>query len=312
MPDISRSVGRGGANDDDDVIIVQRLLNGVSAMKGGANPILDIDGWGGQKTINAIARFQAIQLNGFSDGLIEPGRKTINFLNSRAEDADARPVPDPDLDPATQARQDAPQASSWGMAGLAAITGLSSHFQLTGGISGFDDVVETALAGHFHIDASTPVADIQPFLITIRRNYTAALMEISGGLHYHSVTRHEMFNDFARAKIKKAPGYTPFTAPRRICWSPLFHASRNSKAGYDWAGRGFGPLCRAAMVLHEPIHFVDPQADFDTYEWGPDYTALTARRAVHNASSYPSFGAHIFEHSALPLGPRYGAGRPNE
>jgi len=58
MPDISRSVGRGGTNDDDDVIIVQRLLNAVSLMKGGANPIVDIDGWCGQKTINAIARFQ--------------------------------------------------------------------------------------------------------------------------------------------------------------------------------------------------------------------------------------------------------------
>ena len=66
------------------------------------------------------------------------------------------------------------------------------------------------------------------------------------------------------------------------------------------------------MVLHEPIHFVDPQANFDTHEWGPEYTRLTASRAVHNASSSPSFGAHVYERSGLPLGPSYGAGRRNE
>jgi hypothetical protein len=107
-----------------------------------------------------------------------------------------------------------------------------------------------------------------------------------------------------------APGYTMQTPPRRICWSPLFHARRGAKPGYDWTGAVYGPKCRAAMVLHEPIHFVDTQADFDTYEWGPEYATLTADRAVHNASAYPSFAAHVAERSALPLGPRYGAGRP--
>jgi hypothetical protein len=312
MPDISRSVGRNGLNDDADVIIVQRLLNAAPIAKGGPNPILDIDGWCGQKTINAISRFQQAQISGFSDGLVEPGRKTITLLNSIATAPGARPVPDPDPDPATQARQDAPQASIWGMAGLAAIKGLVKHLQLTGAITGFDDVVETALAGHFHIDSSTAAADVEGLLTTIQQNYTGALMEISGGLHYRSVFRHEMFNDLAGHKTREAPGYTVLTPPRRICWTPIFHASRTSKPGYDWAGGGFGRLCRAAMVLHEPIHFVDALANFDTYEWGPEYTALTASRAVHNASSYPSFGAHVSEHSALPLGPRYGAGRPDE
>jgi hypothetical protein len=312
MPDISQSVGRSGINADDDVTIVQRLLNAAPIAKGGPNPILDIDGWCGQKTINAIARFQSVQLKGFSDGLVERGRKTIALLNSVATAAGARPVPDPDDDPATQARQDAPQASTWGMAGLAAINGLIGHFELTGHITDFDAIVETALSGHFHIDRNIPAGNLRSLLGIIRQNYHAALMEISGGLHYRSVSRHQMFDDMAGNNPREAPGYTPFNAPRRICWSPLFHSSRDPKPGYDWAGDGFGRLCCAAMVLHEPIHFVDPQANFDTYEWGPEYTALTANRAVHNASSYPSFGAHVHEHSALPLGPRYGAGRPNE
>ena len=33
------------------------------------------------------------------------------------------------------------------------------------------------------------------------------------------------------------------------------------------------------MVLHEPVHFVDPLGNFDTYEHGPEYIGLPASRA---------------------------------
>jgi hypothetical protein len=58
--------------------------------------------------------------------------------------------------------------------------------------------------------------------------------------------------------------------PRRICWTPLFHARRGPKPGLDWAGDGFDPKCRTTMVLHVPIHFVDMRADFGTYQSGPE------------------------------------------
>jgi len=310
MADITHSVGLHARNDDTDVITVQRLLNAVPAPKGGANPLLQIDGWCGRTTIAAIVRFQAIQLKGFSDGNIEPGHGTIKALNARATEADARTVPDPDPDPATQARQDAAQASIWGMAGQAAISGVIKFVEQTGGVSGFDAIVEAALAAHFHITSATPRAEALRLLGIIRRNFNADLVELSNGFHFHSVQRREMHTDFAGAVVKEAPGYTPFTSPRRMCWSPLFHPRRGPKSGFEWTGLGFGPKCRAAMVLHEPIHFVDPHANFDTYEWGPDYAALNADRASHNASSYPSFAAQVAERSTLPQGPRYGAGRP--
>lgn len=105
------------------------------------------------------------------------------------------------------------------------------------------------------------------------------------------------------------PGYT-FTKSR-ICYSEIFHPrTTGPRPGRDWTGNGFGPKRLAAMVLHEPFQFVDALANFDTYEHGPEYTALPAARAVHNALSYPSFAAHVQERSTLPLGPRYGAGRP--
>jgi hypothetical protein len=309
MPDIAQSVGRNARNDDADVTIVQRLLNAVPVAKGGPATILQSDGWCGQRTIAAISRFQSVQLKGFSDGNVQPDHNTIKALNAKATEPGARDVPDPDTDPADQARLDAPQASLWGVAGLTAITSLIAFVDLTGSVAGFDTIVETALDGHFHINSTTAKDTALGLLRTIRTNYTAALIEISGGLHYRSVGRREMHVDFATAPVKENPGYTPFTAPHRICWSQLFHARRGPKPGYEWTGDGFGPKRRAAMVLHEPIHFVDSRANFDVYEFGPDYLTLSAERAQHCAACYPSFGAHIAERSTLPLGPRYGAGR---
>ena len=63
------------------------------------------------------------------------------------------------------------------------------------------------------------------------------------------------------------------------------------------------------MVVHETIHLVDSGAQFDIYEHGPKYATMSVNTAVHCASSYPSFGAHVDELNTSPHGPLYGAGR---
>lgn len=72
----------------------------------------------------------------------------------------------------------------------------------------------------------------------------------------------------------------------------------------------FGPLCRAAMVLYEPMHYVDQKADVanDIDEHIPRYASMSIDEAVHNPSSYVCFAQHIF----YGFDERYGAGRPNE
>lgn len=72
----------------------------------------------------------------------------------------------------------------------------------------------------------------------------------------------------------------------------------------------FGPLCRVAMVLHEPVHYVDQRADTanDIYEHIPRYATMSIEEAVHNPSSYVCFAQHLFYRSDE----RYGAARPNE
>src|SRR5436305_5392756 len=77
---ISASVGVGGRNVPEDVRTVQVLLNSIPPAKGGPDPLLDVDGLVGPKTITAIRKFQQSQL-GFNDGRVDPGAKTISKLD---------------------------------------------------------------------------------------------------------------------------------------------------------------------------------------------------------------------------------------
>jgi len=302
MPDIKGSVGTGGRNDFDDVIIVQTLLNQIPISEGGAFPILDLDGWEGQLTSKAITAFQIKQFK-FSDGRVDPGKQSITRLNALASALGSRPVPAQDPDYMTLARTSHPQALVWANAALAAVTEA-----ITGGLGSSNTVVQAAFAAHFKLTPDTPASFVSTSLNTIQANYTKAIaLLLAGGPAYKTVHRKQMSIDLAGGE---APGYTFFS--RSICYTPLFHERTLAAArpGLEWTGDGFGPKCRAAMVLHEPIHFVDPLGNFDTYEHGPEYIGLPASRAIHNASSYPSFAAHVQENSPLPRGPLYGAGRP--
>lgn len=80
---ITASVGQGCANIPADVATVQYLLNCVPASHGGPVKELEIDGFAGVLTIQAISRFQELQF-GWSDGRVETaasGGVTIGELN---------------------------------------------------------------------------------------------------------------------------------------------------------------------------------------------------------------------------------------
>lgn len=69
---IKKSVGKGGANEKSDVLLVQSLLNRHGAKLG-------VDGDCGAKSITAIEKFQQEKL-GTSTGLIEPDSPTMKAL----------------------------------------------------------------------------------------------------------------------------------------------------------------------------------------------------------------------------------------
>ncbi|MCH2044282.1 MAG: M15 family metallopeptidase [Saprospiraceae bacterium] len=71
--EIQASVGKGGTNNEADVRIIQQLLKDK-------NYGISVDGDCGPKTIAAIKQFQAAVFNGWSDGLISPGKTTWKKL----------------------------------------------------------------------------------------------------------------------------------------------------------------------------------------------------------------------------------------
>lgn len=81
---ISASVGRGGVNKREDVLVVQNLLNQVPADEGGPSVALVEDGLIGNKTINAIQNYQAY-IGITQDGLISPNGPTFKALSASRE-----------------------------------------------------------------------------------------------------------------------------------------------------------------------------------------------------------------------------------
>lgn len=83
---ITAAVGTPPAvNRAPDVETIQVLLNQVPALNGGPQPLLDVDGLIGPKTIGAIRKFQQTNL-GFQDGRVDPNQKTLAKLNEFDKD----------------------------------------------------------------------------------------------------------------------------------------------------------------------------------------------------------------------------------
>jgi hypothetical protein len=293
---ISASVGSNGTNVPQDVKIVQELLNKVPAAKGGAVPALKVDGLAWTKTTNAIKKFQhECLIHKWPDGRIDPHGKTFQALS--AFDQPAPPPQDTtQKDPKTQAEADKPQSVAWAMAAQAMLA-FYEVLKLKQTPDPLNDkaLIETALNTHFHLDKLPALESL--FLASIKYNYTRVLTALaSSTVIFRSRSSAEATSDGGFDKDTGAvyPAYT------------FFNQSINFTAGFT----KFGPLCRAAMVLHEPVHYVDALAnkDNDFYEHGVQYAHLTPQQAIHNPSSYVAFAQHVFYRDDV----RYGAGRANE
>lgn len=89
---ISKSVGRNGINNKDDVIFIQSALNSHSE-KQAHSTLLKVDGLCGAKTIQAISTFQKNSAGiAVPDGRVDPNGKTLRYLamNPTAKAADSR------------------------------------------------------------------------------------------------------------------------------------------------------------------------------------------------------------------------------
>lgn len=78
--------------------------------------------------------------------------------------------------------------------------------------------------------------------------------------------------------------------------------------------REFGPMCRAAMVVHESVHVFDRRSgepEIHISEWDEQFETRSPEQQLHNPSAYASFAAQVYEQKLeWPRSVRFGAGNP--
>lgn len=202
----------------------------------------------------------------------------------------------------------------------------------TGGAYPYDRaLMETALAKHFHIDPSQPALTRLPVVASIVAGFTG----IQGVLDTSPQTFQHRTDDEALADNMVAKDPATGTPIRDSAGKLVpFHAygALNGKISFTRLFPTHGPLCRAAEVVHESVHVVNPlSGSKDTHisEWyvtdaeadalglsrSPEmpssfatrYDLMTTANAVNNPSAYAAFAEHIH----YKADKRYGAGRPN-
>jgi len=325
MGAITRSVGAGGKNEPADVSEIQRLLNLVPVSQGGAAPPFFVFGTCDPATQAAILRFQKIQVPVFADGRIDPGGPTLARLNALA----ASPTPGGgtgSLSDVTRARG---IAKLWLAAVEPSISGFI--FSVSKGLSPaqapFLLTIEEAFHKHFklildpskknalhpNVKVFNPATDTI-FLPFIRATFRGISGVVSNAGKFDLVTA-------ATATADSAAGIAAYVKATggNIQVSPAFNSPTR------------GPNCQAAIVVHESTHVVDGAsgaAPAHIPEWasidppisgkvsaGPGatfsatgYDLQTPEDAVHNASAYASFAAHV----ARGRDERFGDGRRTE
>lgn len=277
---ITASVGLNGTNRDADVVAIQKALNDIPPSAGGASPKLFPDGHSGPKTRAAILHFQQVHLGLTKDSKVDPDGSTLREMNG---------ILDPNFltaDPKALALSDMVVSNIWAQSALAAVGGL-----LVGNTA-------AALETHFHLSKRKLPQSV--YLQIIKTNYTRVISVFGkAGQVFRSRTNAE-----AAADRGVDDAGVPFPAYTFFQGSVNFTTQFKPFDGTE----GFGPMCRAAMVLHEPVHFVDQLANNanDFYEHGLQYPNITPEQAVHNPSSYVCFAEQIVFGSDV----RFGAGKP--
>lgn len=252
---ITASVGLNGTNRPADVLAIQKALNDIPPSAGGASPKLFPNGHSGPKTRAAILHFQQIHLGLAQDSKVDPGGSTLRELNW---------ILDPNVlaaDPKALALTDMAVSNIWAQFALTAVCGL-----LVGNTA-------AALETHFHL--SKRKLPLPAYLQIIKTNYTRVIPVFGkAGQVFRSRT-----NAQAAADRGVDDAGVPFPAYTFFQGSVNFTTQFKPLDGTE----DFGPMCRAAMVLHVPVHFVDQLANNanEFYDHGLQYPNITSEQAVH-------------------------------
>jgi hypothetical protein len=220
------------------------------------------------------------------------GRPVWIALQARVGPSSATTAPNP----ITLAEQAKPGVNVWAFAATSAIVGFKN--QLSSGISVLGSLQQTtidAMKAHFALTASTE--SVLVHLDFVARVYQSIQHTLANSkVIFRGVDRATAALHFQKANDASwdpPPAYVLRGTPY-IYFTPKFNTN-------------FGKFCRMAMVMHECAHFANLGVADHAYEHQPAYATLTPAKATHNASSYPTFAAHVTRGFDQP---RYGAGNP--
>jgi hypothetical protein len=289
------------------VVLIKKALNAWAAKQRppiGQIPVNDIFG---RETGDMVALYKTKQtppiLNyaGKIDRIV--GKKTVVALDKELPPRGGAVTPTAPLTMSALAQRDRVTSIRWAQAAINSLTATRRFLENPppGPLPGFPPIVPPAVAItfaaleiHFHI--STATISRNAYINQVLEIYgkSLAILNNSSAFFKDDTTSAEAANG--------TPAHVPFGSGK-VNFTPAF----KERVGTD----GFGPNCRAAMVLHEPVHVADhPAASLKVnheHENSSKYATQPAMNQLHNAHSYASFAQQVFFNG---IDTRFGVGKP--
>jgi hypothetical protein len=307
--DDSEHVGEQFTPQGPWVVLIKKALNTWAAKQVPPVPQVPMNDRFGRETGDLVALYKTRQrppiLNyaGKIDRIV--GKKTVAALDKELppRGGGGGVTPPAPLTMSALALRDRATSIRWARAAIARLAEARGFLENPppGPLPGFPPIMPptvgitfVALETHFHISTATiPRADyIGQVLATYVK--VRAILNDAPSFFIDDTTTAEAANG--------TPAHVPFGSGK-VNFTPAF----KERSGTE----GFGPNCRAAMVLHEPVHIADHPAASNganhVHENAANYATQPAGNQLHNAHSYASFAQQVFFNG---IDTRFGIGKP--
>jgi hypothetical protein len=290
------------------VVLIKKALNAWAAKQRppvGQIPVNDLFG---RDTGDLVALYKTRQtppilnFQGKIDRIV--GKKTVVALDQELPRRSGV-TPPASLSMSALAQRDRSTSILWAQAAITRLTETRNFLANPppGPLTGFPPIAPptvgitfVALETHFHISTATitRIAYVDQVLDIYRKSLN--ILNNSNAFFIDDTTSAEA--------AKGTPAHVPFGSGK-VNFTPAFRERSGTT--------GFGPNCRAAMVLHEPVHIADHPAASNAanheHENSPKYATQPATNQLHNAHSYASFAQQVFFNG---VDTRFGIGKPDQ
>ncbi|MBK8508366.1 MAG: hypothetical protein IPL51_06850 [Candidatus Competibacteraceae bacterium] len=206
---------------------------------------------------------------------------------------------------------DLPLTQRWTQEAIMALNLFIANLTLkAGSTSSLHALCEAALAINFAF-AKAPSSQRLQYATRVRAGFHG-LTAIYGSAiqRFTNATDEEARRHFPAAKY-------PILPPAYANFHGRIYFTSNYRGFNPSTSQGFGPSCRAAMVLHECFHIIDLSSGRNAIHISefsePAFSNQSPEQKIHNPSAYASFAGQIFEKAMQwPPEKRFGAGNPSQ